>query len=275
MRARRPLLVSLCAVLFLSLSSLSGTADGAGGWQLVWSDTFDGTSLDTTKWTAEWSTYGDGNDELQCYRPENAVVTHGSLYLVAYPWDARCPWGNSRDYASGMVRTRNKFDWTYGRFEVDAVVPRGEGLWPGAWLSPSERTYGKWPHSGELDILEIRGREPDRVVGSAHWGDTNWRHTLDNASYRLPEGSFAEGAHTFAIEWTPYSIVWSVDGQPYNWLILKDLKSSAGTGGAPFDQPFYLKLNLTVGGSWVGPPDASTPWPADFRIDEVRVYQQG
>ncbi len=274
MRARRSLLVVLCVALVLLATPATAPAGGAGDWQLVWSDSFEGTSLDATKWVSEWSTYGDGNNELQCYRPESVVVTHGSMYLVAYPWEARCPWGASRDFSSGMVRTRGLFDWTYGRFEIDAVVPSGEGLWPGAWLSPIDQAYGPWPHSGELDILEIRGREPDRVVGSAHWAGADGRHRLDNADFRLTEGSFADGPHTFAIEWTPYSIVWSVDGQPYNWLIFKDLVTSAGSGGAPFDQPFYLKLNLTVGGDWVGPPNASTPWPADFRIDEVRVYQR-
>ena len=285
MRIRRAVWVSLCAVVLLSVSALSGTADGSGlgngvqindtGYSLVWSDSFDGDKLNTNVWTREWSTYGDGNNELQCYRPESVAVEDGSLKLQAFPWYSRCPDGERRNYSSGMVRSRFKLDFTYGRFEVDAQVPAGQGLWPAAWMSPAEYVYGGWPDSGEMDIFEIRGHEPNRVVGSAHWKRPDGRHRLDNGDYWLPEGSFADGVHTYAMEWTPYSITWSVDGIPYNWLVLSDLETSAGYGGPPFDEAFYLKLNLSVGGNWIGHPDNVTQWPAEFRIEEIRVYQKG
>ena len=305
MHVRRVIAGLLSAVAVLSLSTLSGTAESSdfssdaervsaqinsapgptangtipplirqvSGWQLVWADSFEGDSLDFSRWTPEWSTYGAGNGAVHCYRPENVVVENGSLHLVAMPWDARCPNGARRNYASGMVRTKYKVDWTYGRFEVDALIPDGQGIWPAAWLGPQGEP-DRWPDAGEMDIFEIRGQEPNRVVGSAHWATTGGTHRLDNAAYYLPEGSFADGVHTYAMEWTPTQIVWSVDGIPYNWLDLTNLETSAGFGGAPFNRNFYLKLNLSVGGRWVGDPDSTTPWPADFRIDEIRVYQR-
>ncbi len=289
MRDRRALATLFFAVVLCVISISSATANSSGlgfgdrfepvrnhdtGYTLVWSDSFDGDELDTSVWTREWSTYGAGNNELQCYRPESVLVEDGSLKIQAYPWYSRCPNGERRNYSSGMIRSRFKLDFTYGRFEVDAQVPEGQGLWPAAWMSPADYIYGGWPYSGEMDIFEIRGHEPSRVVGSAHFARPDGRHRLDNDDYWLPEGSFADGVHTFAMEWTPYAITWSVDGIPYNWLVLSDLETSAGTGGPPFDAAFYLKLNLSVGGNWIGHPDNVTQWPAEFRVDEIRVYQK-
>lgn len=237
----------------------------------MWSDEFD-NGLDPAHWTVEHSTYGDGNQELQCYHPDNVKVSGGALHLSATPQELTCPGGSARHYSSGMVRTRGLADWTYGRFEIRARIPEGQGLWPALWLSPVSKDYGRWPRSGELDIVEAIGQLPNRIIGSAHWYG-NGHHELSNREYWLAAGSFADGMHTFTMDWSPTTIVWLVDGVEYHRL--SSWSAPAGfTSPAPFDTAFYLKMNLAVGGRSPGDPDATTPWPASFDVDWVRVYQR-
>jgi len=234
-------------------------------WRLVWHDEFNGSSLDRSKWAPEHSTYGDGNNELQHYRPENVSVGSGLLRIQARPEAYR-----GRDYTSGMLRTRNLASWTYGRFEISARLPRGQGLWPAFWMSPDDYSYGGWPASGEIDVFEVLGHEPDVVHGTVHWSEG--RHRLSSGAVRTGGFDTSEGFHTYAVEWEPGEIRWYLDGQLYH--LSRGWSAPGGGAGAPFDQSFYLKLNLAVGGNWPGAPDASTPWPADMYVDWVRVFQR-
>ncbi len=249
----------------VSIDSRSSAED----WRLVWADEFD--SFDTTKWRIEQSTYGHGNGELQCYQPSNVVVEEGMLRLVAEREATICPRDQRRDYTSGMVRTEGLADWTYGRFEVRARLPGGAGFWPAAWLSPTDSSYGTWPRSGELDIVESLGSRNDRIVGSLHWMGRRGRE-LSNREFFLPAGErFADGFHTFAVEWEPHHIAWYVDDVEYHRVTT--WTSAVGDRPAPFDQPFYLKLNLAVGGGAAVGPTGVTPFPASYDVDWVRVYQ--
>ncbi len=242
-----------------------------GAWQLVWADEFD--YFDSSKWTKEHSTYGDGNNELQCYTPDNVVVENGLLRLIARQESVTCPNGSTREYSSGMLRSKGLAEWTYGRFEVRARFPEGQGFWPAAWMSPTDSAYGSWPRSGELDIVESLGHRPDRIIGSLHWMD-NGRHIVKNREYFLPAGqTFTDSFHTFAVEWEPGQITWFVDDVAYHQV--SNWETDLGAMPAPFDQDFYMKLNLAVGGRAPGSPDATTSFPSSYDIDWVRAYQRG
>jgi hypothetical protein len=164
-------------------------------------------------------------------------------------------------------------DWTYGRFEVRAKLPTGQGLWPAIWMLPTNDAYGGWAASGEIDILELVGHEPDKVHGTLHYGAPFPGNVFSGSSFTLPTGDFSTTFHTFALEWEPHEIRWFVDGVQYasrsSWW------SSGGAFPAPFDQPFHMLLNVAVGGNWPGNPNGSTQFPQVMEIDYVRVYQEG
>jgi beta-glucanase (GH16 family) len=263
------LVLRMCAVVFLS-TLLNGSLQ-AQNWQLIWSDEFAGEELDTSKWSFQYGTgaseglSGWGNSELQYYtdRPENIFVQDGMLHIVA-----REESFEGMDYTSARIRSINQGDWRYGRFEIRAKMPTGRGIWPAIWMMPTESVYGRWPASGEIDIMELVGHEPDVVHGTLHYGPP---HTYTGAPYRLGSGTFNDGFHTFALEWEPGEIRWYVDGLLYqtqtDWF-------SQGQGfPAPFDQRFHMILNVAVGGNWPGSPDNNTVFPQEMIIDYVRVYQ--
>ncbi len=243
------------------------------GYELVWHDEFDGSTLDVTKWNIEVSAEGGGNNELQYYtdRSINCYVRNGFLILQALQERYTGPEG-TRDYTSARINTRNKGDWTYGWFEIRAKLPYGKGLWPAIWMMPTESRYGSWPASGEIDIVELLGHEPDKVYGTIHYGGVYPIHLQSGGTYRLSEGNFATDFHVFALEWDTTSITWYIDGVPYQ------TQTSWSTQGhpypAPFDQRFFLILNVAVGGNWPGNPDPSTSFPQRMEVDYVRVFQR-
>ncbi|TWU36079.1 glycoside hydrolase family 16 protein [Novipirellula artificiosorum] len=239
---------------------------------LVWQDEFNGDLLDYSKWEIEVNAFGGGNHELQIYtdRSKNVRVENGSLILEAHRDHAGVS-GTEREYSSGRVRTKRRGDWKYGRVEVRAKLPRGAGIWPAIWMLPTEETYGGWAASGEIDIMEMRGQQPETVLGTLHYGPAwpNNVHTGD--SYTLPQGSFADDYHTFAVDWSKGKIEWRVDGHLYQTQT--KWNSSAAGFPAPFDQSFHLLLNLAVGGGFVGPVNQETKFPQQMLVDYVRVYQ--
>lgn len=244
-----------------------------GRWRLVWSDEFEGRQLDYSKWGVEVNAFGGGNDELQMYtdRPKNVRVEGGNLILEAHA-DQPLVSGTTREYSSGKVRTKHRGDWTYGRIEVRAQLPSGQGIWPAIWMLPTDESYGAWAASGEIDIVEFKGQEPDRVHGTLHYGGEWPNNVSASRDYRLPTGTFVDSYHVFAMEWEPKQIRWYVDGHLYQ---SRDSWHSVGQAfPAPFNKPFHLLLNLAVGGRFVGPPDRSTIFPQQLRIDYVRVYQE-
>jgi beta-glucanase (GH16 family) len=245
--------------------------------ELVWSDEFDGTAVDTTKWSFQLGDgsevnlpRGWGNNEQQWYTENNATVANGFLTITARKESVQA----SFNYTSARLRSYRKGDWTYGRLEMRAKMPLGKGLWSAFWLLSTNREYGGWAASGELDIVEYLGSEPDEVFGTIHYGGEWPNNTFSGTPYKLPEGDrFDQDFHVFAIEWEEGEIRWYVDDVHYGtkteWF------SSAAPFPAPFDKKMHLLLNLAVGGDLPGAPDANTQFPAEYVIDYVRVYQEG
>jgi beta-glucanase (GH16 family) len=268
-------LVLGCLALALPLAATNlAHAQVASGWELVWSDEFEGEELDFSKWAVEENGHGGGNNEMQYYldRPENVRVEKGLLVIEARR-EAVNVAGVQKEFTSGRIRTKRRDSWQYGRFEVRARLPVGRGIWPAVWLLPDDNRYGTWAASGEIDIVELVGHEPDTVHGTLHYGGL-WPENLQSgAPFRLPGGrSFADGFHIFALEWEEGEIRWYVDGELYQTQ--KEWSSAGGPWPAPFDQPFHLIVNLAVGGNWPGPPDDTTAFPQRLEVDYIRVYRR-
>lgn len=240
----------------------------------VWQDEFDGETLDYSKWEIEVNAFGGGNNELQVYtdRKENVRVENGHLILEARR-DNHGIAGTVREFSSGRIRSKRRGDWKYAKVVVRAKLPEGKGLWPAIWMLPTDERYGKWAASGEIDIMEFKGQKPAQIWGTLHYGKAWPDNTHSGAIYRLPAGqSFTDDFHNFAVEWEPGVIRWYVDGQL--WQTQRKWHTAGAPFPAPFDQPFHLILNLAVGGKFVGNPSSKTPFPAQMRVDYVRVYQR-
>ena len=246
-------------------------------YHLVWEDDFNGGSLNTKDWNYEYHEPGWVNNELQEYvdSSDNVFVKDGILYLKAVKkTDAQ---GNIT-YTSGRINTQNKHDFKYGKFEVRAKVPSGKGFLPAFWMMPTqEELYGQWPKCGEIDIMEVLGDQTDKAYGTLHFGEP---HTQKQGSFQLPQGEdYASQYHTFTCDWEPDQITFYVDGKEYystgNWFTKKTGFDEV-TYPAPFDQPFYMILNLAVGGNWPGNPGAADTFGenAQYCIDYVKVYQK-
>ena len=237
-------------------------------YQLVWSDEFDGTELDANKWEAQIGngSNGWGNNEREYYRAENAVVDSGYLTIIA----KKETYGGF-DYTSARIRTINKGDWKYGKFEFRAKLPYGQGIWPAIWMMPTDNVYGGWAASGEIDIMEYLGHETNKVYGTLHYGGSWPNNRSTGNSFTLPDGNFNDDFHTFTLIWKEGEMQWFVDGERYqtqtNW------STTGAAFPAPFDQRFHLIFNMAVGGNWPGYPDNTTEFPQEFIIDYVRVYQ--
>jgi beta-glucanase (GH16 family) len=275
-----PLLMASSLILSCDNSTSGNMSDDddvpqtIGEWSLVWHDEFDGDRLDTSKWSpqvgdgCDIGLCGWGNNELQAYTTANATVDNGLLVLTAREESVA-----GRDYSSARIRTLGKGDWKYGRFEVRARLPVGQGMWPAIWMLPSDAVYGGWAASGEIDIVEARGQNPSTVLGTLHYGATFPNNQSSGASFSLASGTFTDSFHTFVLEWTEGRMVWYVDGSPYQ--VQTEWSTTAAAFPAPFDQQFHMLLNVAVGGNFVGDPDASTKFPQSMEVDYVRVYQKG
>lgn len=239
----------------------------AGGWSLVWSDEFDGNGLpDAARWSYDVGGHGWGNDELQFYtaqRPENARVADGRLVIEARRED----W-QGRRFTSARLVTKGKGDWTYGRIEVRARLPRGRGSWPAIWLLPTTTVPMRWPDDGEIDVMEHVGFDHGVVHGSVH--TRRYHHSIGTQrTGRIVLPDVAETFHDYAIEWTPIDITWFVDGREY----FRFAKESGGSEVWPFDGPFHLVLNVAVGGAWGGQQGVDeSALPYRLEIDHVRIY---
>ena len=271
-RPRVSLLVQVFALI--ALLGAPGANAAALDYEIVWSDEFNGTAVDPAKWEFQTgdgcpNLCGWGNNELQYYRSENATVSGGLLTITA----KRERFGG-RDYTSARMRTLNRGEWTYGRIEMRAKMPIGRGLWPAFWMLPTDEVYGGWAASGEIDIVEYLGQNPDRSLAAIHYGGSWPANASWSSTFTLPPGSgtYHDNFHDFAIEWGPRELRWYVDGNRVacqsHWY------STAGPYPAPFDQDFHLLLNMAVGGNLPGPPDASTQFPQQYVIDHVRVLQR-
>lgn len=262
----------------------TGTAQSEG-WELIWSDEFDGAALDASRWniqtgdgTAE-GIPGWGNNELQSYQAANISVSGGVLVITAREEDA----GDGHAYTSGRINTAGKLDVTYGRIEASIQAPGGQGLWSAFWMLPTDSAYGGWAAGGEIDILEVFSRDPRPFAqGALHYGMAWPLNTVDYARYSDVDP--ADGFHVYAVEWDEEEIRWFVDGAHFYtvrrnryWNYYRDVETNAYVSGgvsAPFDRPFHLLLNLAVGGNLPGAPTAGA-LPGELRVDYVRVYECG
>jgi beta-glucanase (GH16 family) len=270
-------------------------------WKLVWSDEFEGDRIDPLKWAFDigngffdyqhqaWVP-GWGNEELQYYthEPENVFVKDSLLTIRALKESL-----HGCGYTSARLKTRTRdgtplFTKLYGRFEFRAKVPWGKGLWPALWLLPQSDFYGGWAASGEIDVMEIVGEKPHEVLNSIHFGSAYPKRSLITHVHPLPGGSTVADWHVYTVEWEPGEIRFYVDDvhtatRDHWWSCSKTLDgqgiearraSDLNAWPAPFDQPFYLLMNVAVGGNFPGAPNAATRFPAELVVDYVRVYDR-
>jgi beta-glucanase (GH16 family) len=251
-------------------------------WKLIWSDEFDGpagSSPDPSKWQFNLGGNGWGNKEWEYYtdKPENASLDgDGSLVITAIELedpkstDLTCWYWPCR-FTSARMLTQETFEFTYGRIEARIKVPYGQGIWPAFWMLGNDITTSGWPKSGEIDIMENIGREPSILHGTLHGPGYSGGNGI-TSSITLPEGQvFSDDFHIFALEWEADEIRWYLDGEQYASVA----KDERFTDQKPwvYDHPFFIILNLAVGGAWPGYPDETTTFPQTMTVDYVRVYQ--
>ena len=245
------------------------------GYDLLWCDEFNGTELDEAKWNYEPHEPGWTNAELQEYTTstDNVFIRDGKLILKAIKTQK-----NGKDYyTSGKVTGRKKTDFTYGKVVARAKAPEGKGLWPAIWMMPKDESYyGQWPKCGEIDIMEVLGDGVETAYGTLHYGAP---HGEQQGTVVLKDGkTFANDFHEYSVEWEPGEMRWYIDDELYltvnDWFTAEEGQDEKPYP-APFDQPFYVQMNLAVGGNWPGDPDENTDFDkAEFEIDYVRVYQK-
>ncbi|MGW7047138.1 ricin-type beta-trefoil lectin domain protein [Streptomyces avermitilis] len=279
---RRCLFAALSAVLVASAAVGSADAapkptpskSAAAAAAATFSDTFDGaagSAVDSSKWQVET---GDNvnNHERQYYTSGNnnaALDGQGHLVITARkdnPGNYQC-WYGRCEYTSARLNTSGKFSAAYGRVEARMKIPRGQGMWPAFWMLGTDIGQVGWPNSGEIDVMENVGFEPSTIHGTIHGPGYSGSGGI-GAAYSLPGGqAFADAFHTFAVDWAPDSITWSVDGTVYQKRTPADLGGKTWA----FNKPFFLILNLAVGGYWPGDPNSSTVFPQQLVVDEVKV----
>ncbi|HVP53952.1 MAG TPA: glycoside hydrolase family 16 protein [Candidatus Eisenbacteria bacterium] len=273
------LLVTSCggqATQSSSTSTSGSSSTGSSGtYQLVWSDEFngaDGSAPDATKWAIQTGGGGWGNNELEYYttRPQNVQVKGGNLVITAIKEDYTGPDGVSRNYTSARMQTKGLFSQQYGKFEARVKVPKGQGMWPAFWMLGNNIDTAGWPACGEIDIMENIGKEPAMVHGTLH--APGYPGAGYSAAYTLPSGAFSDDFHVFAVEWEPQQLRMYVDGTLYGTYTQSG--SPAPTNWPFSTQPFFMLLNLAVGGDWPGAPDGTTQFPQQMLVDYVRVYQK-
>lgn len=232
---------------------------------LVWSDEFSDSAVNEANWSYQVGGSGWGNNEWQYYQPDNATVSDGTLKITA-----REEAVGSNNYTSTRMHSVGKADFTYGRFEARIKMSYGQGIWPAFWMMPTDNTYGTWPRSGEIDIMENIGRELSTTHGTIHYGNPN--HQFRGQSFQLFGGQqFADEFHVFAVEKEPHEIRWYVDNIHFLTLTPDDISPDFW----PFEERYHFILNLAVGGNWPGYPDATTVFPQVLEVDYVRVYDMG
>jgi len=262
----------LVTVFFLSLSCRHLFSQAI--YQLDWADEFNGETLDSSKWDYQLGTGSSeglrywGNEEKQYYTKENVRLEDGMLIITAKKEDK-----NEMAYTSGRLLTRGNYATLFGRIEARIALPKGTGLWPAFWMLPQDSPYGGWAASGEIDIMEAKGRLPEYYSGAIHFGG-RWprnQHTT-TGSYCFPDSGTIEDFHVYAVEWTDKQITWLCDdkivGKVTEW------KSENNPFPAPFDVPFYIVLNLAVGGLFDGSREPAPSFTsAEMKVDYVRVYK--
>jgi beta-glucanase (GH16 family) len=256
------------SILFLSALFIWGGCEDNSGledrtYQLVWQDEFNTNGApDASKWVFDLGAGGWGNSELQTYTndPQNITISDGSLMITAI--------NNGGSFTSARIKTQGLFAQKYGRIEASIKTPYGPGMWPAFWMLGENIETTPWPQCGEIDIMELRGQEPHIVHGTIHGPGYSGGNPITK-SYALVNGRFDTDFHLYAVEWDQDKIDFFVDDFLYQRIERDDVP-----GEWVYDQPFFIILNLAVGGNYVGFPTAQTPFPQKLTIDYVRVYQE-
>jgi beta-glucanase (GH16 family) len=266
--------ILLCVLLASStLQAVTGPPDR---WTLVWSDDFNGSNggvPDRSRWTIETGGNGWGNHELEFYTNhlQNVQLQDGNLVITARHEAYSDKDGVLFSYTSARLKTQKKFEQTYGRFEARIQIPRGQGIWPAFWMLGEDIELRAWPACGEIDIMENIGKEPAIVHGTIHGPGYSGAKGI-GSPFSLPAGqSFADAFHVYAVEWEPDVIRFYVDDHLYATRTPADLPRDAKW---VYDHPFFIILNVAVGGDWPGAPDVTTKFPQSMLVDYVRVYKR-
>lgn len=265
--------LALGVVIVAAVGSLGAGNDEP---QLVWSDEFNGRAghlPDERKWQMETIGQSSGNGELQCYtdQPDN-VATDGDGHLVItahLDTGHYCTDGSQNNYTSARLNTLDKHEWKHARFEIRAKVPDGVGTWPAFWSLGADYPDVGWPESGELDVMEVVGADLNHLIGTLHFPDDQAEHVFLQTAKDVSE-PLSEDFHVYAMEWDDEDVVWSLDGDEYGRVSRSEVEEA---GDWVFDGPFYLVLNLAIGGVLGGPVGIDTVFPQEFVVDYVRVYQ--
>jgi beta-glucanase (GH16 family) len=258
-------------ILPIAFTAACGESDAPPVWNLVWADEFEGPAgqlPDPARWGFDVGT-GWGNQQLEwdTDRPENASLDgNGNLAITA-----REELFMGQPYTSARITTAGKLEQAYGKFEARIRLPVGQGYWPAFWLLGADIETVGWPGTGEIDVMEYRGQEPNVLLGSVHGPGYSGGESI-TSRYELLDGRFDTGFHVFGIEWEPDEIRWYVDGQVYHRVTQATVRKR---GEWVFDHPFYIILNVAIGGTFVGPPNADTRFPQSMLVDWVRVYEAG
>ena len=259
--------LQLSASFLAFLLTASSCTTPTNNWALVWEDNFDGPANqlpDPARWRFDIGTdWGNAQLEYDTDRPENASLDgNGNLAITA-----RREAYEGRAYTSARIKSQDLFEQAGGRFEARIRLPSGRGLWPAFWMLGANFDEVGWPECGEIDIMEYRGQEPSVIHGSLHGPGYSAGQALTRR-YELTGARFDTDFHVFAVEWATDEIRWSVDGLPYHVVTRNELP-----GRWVFDQPFFILLNVAVGGAFIGPPDETTLFPQAMLVDWVRVYE--
>ncbi len=268
-RYERLTLTLLIVMLMNTTGCTTPTGTDGDTWELAWQDEFDGDAgqlPDASKWGYDIGTdWGNAQLEWDTDRPENVSLDgNGNLAITA-----RKESYEGQNYTSARIVTRGLFTMNTGRIEARIKLPIGAGIWPAFWLLGANINEVSWPQCGEIDIMEYRGQEPNIVHGSLHGPGYSAGDAFTNR-YVLNSGTFNDDFHTFRVDWSDDYIRWFIDDILYQTITIDQVRAK---GEWVFDHPFYIILNIAVGGGFVGPPNASTEFPQTMLIDWVRVYQ--
>jgi beta-glucanase (GH16 family) len=259
--------LALLAAL-VSLAGCSEDEEVPSEYGIIWQDEFTGPAgqrPDASKWQFDIGTnWGNRQLEWDTDRAKNVSLDGaGNLAITAREEDFA-----GQPYTSGRIKTKDLFEQAYGRFEARIKLPIGQGIWPAFWMLGADIDELRWPQCGEIDIMEYLGHEPRELHGTLH-GPGHYGNAAMTRKHVLAQGGFNLGFHSFAVEWTPDSITWQVDGFTYYSVTPADLPAGATW---VYNHPFFILLNVAVGGNWPGSPDETTEFPQTMLVDYVRVY---
>lgn len=236
------------------------------GWTLVWQDEFDDPVINPDVWTHEIGGHGWGNAESQFYTDaaDNSFIEDGKLIIQVLEQNKQ-----GKRYTSARLITKGKMEFEYGRIEARIQIPAGQGIWPAFWMLGNDIDHTSWPQCGEIDIMENIGSEPSMVHGTIHGPGYSGANGVGKPFGIASTNRFADDFHVFAVEWEPEEIRWYVDDILYNTVTPDDVP-----GEWVYDHPFFIILNVAVGGYWPGYPDETTIFPQRMVVDYIRAYQR-